>query len=214
MSARDRAPEPGNGRPDVDQNVRHALELAHTPRLEAAVALAMHDFRRITRKGSRVPYVSHLFAVTALVAEAGGDEDCQIAAMLHDWIEDVPEASPAVLEERFGPRVRRIVLACTDADTHPKPPWRARKEAFIDGIPKKQPDERLVCCADKLHNATTLVRDLRLHGPSTLARFTAGRDGTLWYYDAVSEALAEGWHHWLPTELRATVRELHALAGG
>lgn len=208
-----RPPPNGNGHPDVDGNVRHQLEPAHTPRLEEAVALAMHDFRRITRKGSRIPYVSHLFAVTALVAEAGGDEDCQIAAMLHDWLEDVPESDPQVLEDRFGPRVRRIVVACTDATTHPKPPWRARKEAFIAGIAKKQPDERLVCCADKLHNAGTLVRDLRLHGPATLERFTAGRDGTLWYYEQVSDALSAGWHHWLPTELRATVRELHGLAG-
>jgi (p)ppGpp synthase/HD superfamily hydrolase len=207
------APPLGNGRPDVDQNARHELGLAHTPRLEQAVAFAMRDFRRITRKGTRVPYVSHLFAVTALVAEAGGDEDCQIAAMLHDWIEDVPEATAEALEREFGPRVRRIVVACTDAHTQPKPPWRDRKESFIAGIPKKQADERLVCCADKLHNAGTLVRDLRLHGPGTLARFTAGRDGTLWYYDAISQALADGWDHWLPTELRATVRELHALAG-
>lgn len=209
------APPPGpngNGRPDVDANVRHQLDLAHTPRLEEAVAFAMHDFRRVTRKGSRIPYVSHLFAVTALVAEAGGDEDCQIAAMLHDWLEDVPEADPAVLEARFGPRVRRIVAACTDSTTHPKPPWRARKEAFIAGVVHKQADERLVCCADKLHNAGTLVRDLRLHGPGTLDRFTAGREGTLWYYASISEALAVEWHHWLPTELRATVRELHALA--
>ena len=199
-------------RPDVDQNIRHELELAHTPRLEQAVALAMHDFRRITRKGSRIPYVSHLFAVTALVAEAGGDEDCQIGAMLHDWLEDVPGATPEGLEERFGPKVRRIVVACTDSNTHPKPAWRERKEAFIAGIPKKQTDERLVCCADKLHNATTLVRDLRLHGPRTLDRFTAGREGTLWYYASVAEALSDGWHHWLPTELRATVRDIHSLA--
>ena len=213
MSGDGRVPPPVEGRPDVDQNVRHVLELAHTPRLEHAVAFAMRDFRRITRKGSRIPYVSHLFAVTALVAEAGGDEDCQIAAMLHDWIEDVPEAKPEVLEREFGPRVCRIVLACTDAHVQPKPPWRDRKESFIAAIPKKQPDERLVCCADKLHNAGTLVRDLRLHGTPTLARFTAGRDGTLWYYDAISQALADGWDHWLPAELRATVRELHALAG-
>ncbi len=41
-------------------------------------------------------------------------------------------ATPAiVLTDRFGDRVADIVWACTDADVMPKPPWRARKEAYL-----------------------------------------------------------------------------------
>lgn len=200
---------------DVDQNVRHELLPAYTPRLDAAVQLVLHDFRRVTRKGSTVPYVSHLFSVTALVAEAGGDEDQLIAAMLHDWLEDVPESTAEELERRFGPRVRRIVESCTDTQELPKPPWRERKERYLASLPHHAPDEKLVTCADKLHNATTLVRDLRLHGPVTMDRFRGGRDGTLWYYASVADALGgQGWHHWLLTELRVAVRDLHTLAAG
>ncbi|MCA9494963.1 MAG: bifunctional (p)ppGpp synthetase/guanosine-3',5'-bis(diphosphate) 3'-pyrophosphohydrolase [Myxococcales bacterium] len=197
---------------DVDQNVRHELLPAYTPRLDQAVQLVLHDFRRVTRKGSTVPYISHLFSVTALVAEAGGDEDQLISAMLHDWLEDVPESTPEELERRFGPRVRRIVESCTDTQELPKPPWRARKEKYLASLPHHQEDEKLVTCADKLHNAGTLVRDLRLHGPSTMDRFRGGRDGTLWYYASVADALGQGWHHWLLTELRVAVRDMHALA--
>ena len=51
-------------------------------------------------------------------------------------------------------------------------------------------DVRRVSAADKLHNATTLARDLELHGPATLDRFRGGRDGTLWYHREVTEAEA------------------------
>ncbi|MEZ4237131.1 MAG: HD domain-containing protein [Myxococcota bacterium] len=200
-------------REDVDANVGHHLGLRYTRRLDEAVALALHDFRRITRKASEVPYVSHLLAVTALVAEAGGDEDQLIAAVLHDWLEDVPEASAAALGERFGPRVRRIVEALTDTTEHPKPPWRARKEAFVAAIRRQPPEVKLVCCADKLHNCGTLVRDLRLHGMETLDRFRGGRQGTVWYYRAVCDALGDGFEHWLHGELDRTVAELEAATG-
>lgn len=194
-----------SGERDVDANVGHHLGLRYTPRLDKAVALALHDFRRITRKESTVPYISHLFAVTALVAEAGGDEDQLIAAMLHDWLEDVPEASADRLERDFGPRVRDIVERLTDTTTHPKPPWRARKEAFVAAIAHAAPDVKLVCTADKLHNLQTLVRDLRRDGPATLDRFRGGREGTLWYYGAMADALGTGWSHALLDELRETV---------
>jgi (p)ppGpp synthase/HD superfamily hydrolase len=187
---------------------------AYSTRFDAAVALVMEDFRHVTRKSSSIPYLSHLFAVTALVAEGGGDEDQLIAAMLHDWLEDVPTASSTVLEARFGPVVRRIVEAVSDTTEHPKPPWRARKEAFLLHIASQPADVKLVCCADKLHNTQTLVRDLRLHGASTLDRFRGGREGTLWYYATVASALATGWSHFLLDELHEAVRQSHDLAGG
>ena len=190
----------------------HQLGPSYTPRFDKAVAVALHDFRRVTRKGSAVPYASHLFAVTGLVAEGGGDEDQLIAAMLHDWLEDVPGATAQRLEDDFGHRVRAIVEACTDTTLHPKPPWHARKEAFIARIAHEPVDAKLVCAADKLHNAQTLVRDLRLHGPRTLDRFRGGREGTLWYYRAVGDALATNWEHWLLDELRMAVEESVRLA--
>lgn len=185
---------------------------AYSPRLDDAAAMALQDFRHVRRKESSVPYISHLFAVTALVAEGGGDEDQLIAAMLHDWLEDVPDAESIVLYNRFGERVERIVLALSDTTETPKPPWRPRKEAFLARVAKEPADVKLVCVADKLHNALTLVRDLQQHGPSTLDRFRGGREGTVWYYRSVAEALAEGYSHFLLGELDQSARQLEALA--
>lgn len=173
----------------------------YSERFDRAVALAVRDFRGITRKGSSVPYVTHLLAVTALVGEAGGDEDQLIAAVLHDWLEDVEHSTVEHLEEAFGARVARLVLALSDTTELPKPPWRPRKEAYIAHLREQPAEVKLVSACDKLHNATTLLRDLRADGPATLDRFSGGRDGTVWYYHEVARALAVGWESTVLDEL-------------
>lgn len=185
---------------------------AYTGRFDDAVAFALDAFRPVTRKGSAIPYVTHLFAVTALVGEHGGDEDQLCAAMLHDWLEDVEGAELPVLEARFGERVARMVAALSDSVGHPKPPWKPRKEAYLAHLRYQPDDVKLVSCADKLHNCRTLVMDVRAHGPGTFERFTGKQDGTLWYYRAVTDALAHGWDIPLLHELAREVAVLHALS--
>ena len=113
-----------------------------------------------------------------------------MAGLLHDAIEDAGAQQEAVILERFGPRVASIVRVCTDADTLPKPPWRARKEAYIKHLVNAYPDALLVSACDKLHNARAICTDLRAHGPAVYDRFTGGQDGTLWYYQALSDVFS------------------------
>src|SRR4249919_2359346 len=103
-----------------------------TDRFRQALDYASELHAWQSRKGTQIPYVSHLLAVCALVLEDGGDEDEAIAALLHDAVED--QGGKPVLEEirrRFGGRVAGIVAECTDTDEVPKPPWRTRKEEYI-----------------------------------------------------------------------------------
>ena len=102
-------------------------------RLVAALDYARELHRYQVRKGTTIPYLAHLLAVAALVIEHGGDEDQAVAALLHDAIEDQGRngRTRAEIEQKFGDRVLRIVLGCTDADIVPKPPWRERKEAYL-----------------------------------------------------------------------------------
>src|SRR5690242_9147657 len=98
-------------------------------RYDDALAYASALHREQMRKGTEIPYISHLLAVSSLVIEHGGDEDQAIAGLLHDAAED--QGGDATLREirsRFGEDVAKIVSDCTDAWTEPKPPWRARKE--------------------------------------------------------------------------------------
>jgi (p)ppGpp synthase/HD superfamily hydrolase len=181
-------------------------------RLTDASALAFRIHAAQRRKGTSIPYVSHLLAVAALVLEHGGDEDQACAGLLHDAIEDGGVAWEAVILEQFGPRVAGIVRACTDADTHPKPPWRARKEAYLTHLEHAEPDTLLVSAADKLHNARAIVSDLRTHGPAMFTRFNAGQAGTLWYYEALSEVFARRLPGPLVRELGDAVTQMRSLA--
>lgn len=160
-----------------------------TDRFTAATAYALAHHRAQIRKGSGIPYASHLLAVTAIVLEMGGSEDEAIAALLHDVVEDGGgvEAEAHVREE-WGERVAAMVRANSDTDVEPKPPWRARKEAYIAGIATKDIGAVRVSIADKLHNARMIVADHRQVGDSLWDRFTADAEQTLWYYESLVEA--------------------------
>ena len=160
-----------------------------TERFQTALAFATELHRDQRRKGTEIPYVSHLLGVASIALEIGADEDQAIAALLHDAVED--QGGAACLEEirkRFGDRVAGIVSDCTDADVEPKPPWRGRKEAYIASLDHKPKDSLLVSLADKTHNARAILDDLVVHGPALWQRFTGGRDGSLWYYDQLASA--------------------------
>jgi (p)ppGpp synthase/HD superfamily hydrolase len=127
--------------------------------------MASAHHRTQLRKGTEVPYLSHLLAVAAIVLEMGGTEDEAIGALLQDYVED--RGGPVGLERirrAFGDDVARIVQANTDNDEEPKPPWRERKEAYVASIAAKRPDELRVSLADKLHNARAILIDYRTHG--------------------------------------------------
>jgi len=141
------------------------------------------------RKGTNIPYVAHLLGVASLVLEYGGGEDEAIAALLHDAVEDQggPPTRARILA-LFGRTVAEIVDGCTDTDETPKPPWRARKEAYLAHLPTASPAVLLVSAADKLYNATSILRAYREVGADVWSRFSAGHGEQLWYYRALVTA--------------------------
>jgi (p)ppGpp synthase/HD superfamily hydrolase len=160
-------------------------------RFERALVFAARRHADQVRKGTDIPYVSHLLSVCALVIEGGGGEDEAIAALLHDAVED----QKATLEEigaEFGDAVAHIVDQCSDTDEEPKPPWLERKRQFVARVPQLTEASRLVARADKLHNVRSILVDYRECGEQAWDKFKGGRDGTLWYYRAVADALGEG----------------------
>lgn len=184
-----------------------------TVRYADALQLAWRLHASQLRKGTTIPYVSHLIAVSGIALEHGADEDEAIAALLHDAVEDAGGLPTlAMIRERFGVAVADIVEGCTDAYVEPKPPWRARKEAYLAHLAGASPSVRLVSASDKLHNARTILADLRVHGPAVWGRFTAGRDGSLWYYRSLVQAFAGHGRTLLVDELDRTVSGIEALA--
>ena len=78
-----------------------------------AVEAACSLHRKQVRKGTDVPYAAHLLGVASLVLEGGGNQREAIAALLHDALEDT-SATPKQIRKRFGRKVARIVVECTD----------------------------------------------------------------------------------------------------
>jgi GTP pyrophosphokinase len=149
--------------------------------------------------------------VASTVLTHGGDEDEAIAALLHDAVED-QGGKPRLREIRrkFGARVAHIVEGCTDADTDPKPPWLARKKAYLRHLRSADPSVLLVSAADKLYNASEILADLRQHKDEVWTRFKGGKKGTLWYYREVAKILQRNGPKDLVVELNRVVRQLLA----
>ncbi len=186
-----------------------AAACALGPRFEEALAYATQVHAGQVRKGTSTPYVSHLLAVASLVLEHGGDEDQAIAALLHDALEDQPDRTDAAeLERRFGARVRRIVEACSDTTVHPKPPWKGRKERYLEHLGDATADVLLVSCADKVHNLRAILADHAEHGDAMFERFNeTDPQQHLWYYGALAAAFAERLPGRLSSQLSAMVEE-------
>jgi len=182
-----------------------------SPLFEEALQFALAAHKNQLRKGTQVPYVSHLLAVASIVLDYGGDEDEAIAALLHDSVEDCG-VDPEEIRTRFGDKATNIVVACTDSfEKNPskKAPWRARKEAYLQHLETAPPPVLRVSAADKLHNARSIVKDYREIGDEVWNRFKVGGREALWYYEELVKIFsARGEHKWLVAELSRAVAEL------
>ena len=186
---------------------------ALTERFDEALTYASRLHVNQRRKGTDIPYVAHLLAVASIALEHGASETEAIAALLHDAIEDQGgSATREDIRRRFGDDVVAIVDGCTDAETCPKPPWRARKETYIAHVRSAPASVRLVSSSDKLHNARSILADYRTCGEALWDRFSGGREGTLWYYRALVEAYREGGGSPVVDELERVVAEIERLA--
>jgi GTP pyrophosphokinase len=189
------------------------LSMRFRQALERAATLHGAD----VRKGTRIPYVAHLLNVCGLVLTDGGDEDEAVAALLHDALEDHPEAvSAPALEATFGARVRVLVQGSTDTPPDyrggQKPPWRERKLRYIDHIRNSAPDDLRVSLADKLDNARAILADYREIGEALWDRFNAPKAHQLWYYRSLVTAFRDaGVQSPMLGELDRTVSELELL---
>ena len=190
-------------------------------RYRDAMHFAFELHRTQLRKGTGIPYIAHLLAVTALVLEDGGTEDEAIAALLHDAIEDHPREGRTAdeIRTRFGEPVFYIVEALTDSIDGAERgarSWRARKEVYLERLPKKPAPALRVAAADKLHNARAILADLEALGDEVWARFNAPKDDQLWYYRELCVAFGRAPHapRGLVDHFERTVQLIEVRAGG
>lgn len=183
-----------------------------TNRFESALVFANQLHQQQIRKISRVPYMSHLLSVSALVLEDGGDEDQAIAALLHDAIEDQGrEATANLIRQQFGERVATIVAGCTEVKSMSS--WRERKQKYLENFRDALPEVHRVILADKLHNARCNLSEYYQYGQQTWLSFSEGLQGLLWFYHSII-TIAESLENssFLLKELKRVVQQLEQLS--
>lgn len=166
-----------------------------TEKYQEAIKYATFHHKDQTRKQTTIPYISHCLSVSALVLEAGGDEDQSIAGLLHDIAEDCGgEIRLKEINSNFGERVEKIVRGCSDSlttDQNNKAPWKIRKQEHLEKLESADQDILLVTGADKTHNARAITTDLQIIGDDIWNRFNAKKDEILWYYQSVYKILED-----------------------
>jgi len=182
--------------------------------LDALVAAAAIHAAQ-PRKGSQIPYASHVLGACSIALDYGGSEDEAIAALLHDAIEDVvPTETARAVVAAFGPEVLRIVEGCTKAEPGDDADSFEAKMGYAARFAGADASILLVAAADKLHNARSIVADLRRTGDAVFGRFSLSRAETLAYYRALVTGFRENPAHNpdLVAEFDRVVTEMERLA--
>jgi (p)ppGpp synthase/HD superfamily hydrolase len=191
----------------------------YSDRVNHALAFAAKHHDRQVRKGTRLPYLTHPANVAIILTGYGCDEDTVVAGILHDVVEDcVQDGSSRDMLERIGDKFDGGVLQTVLQVTHRRLDEDGvelssaeRKADYVERLASASDSARWVCAADKLHNANSLLSDLRrtVDVGSVWSRFSGGRETTVGWYRAVYDRLrTTGFTAPIMDELRATVEAL------
>ena len=185
----------------------------NSPRFRLAFNYAATLHAADVRKGAKIPYISHLLDVCAIVLRYGGNEDAAIAALLHDAAEDHGGKPRLVdIQMNFGKAVAKVVRECTDSTETLKKPWEVRKRSYVRHLQKASRAGLLVSAADKLSNTRAILADHYVIGDEVFKRFKRPKRRTMWYYNALCRVFSTHLRGDLPKELRRTVAELNRVS--
>jgi len=141
-----------------------------------------------------VPYVTHLMGTMGILARIGASDEVLAAALLHDYLEDVPDPNgAATIRDAVGDGVLELVLAVTEEkrpELDSSETWETRKTEQIERIAAMPEGAVLVKAADLLHNLLCLLVDLEAAGDEDTVwlRLNAGPSRQLWYFRSGLEA--------------------------
>ncbi len=198
----------------------------YSDRINHALAFAAKHHDTQVRKGLRMPYVTHAANVAVILTHYGCDESVVVAGVLHDVIEDcvrdgfTPEDLSDRIGTKFGAGVLETVLSVTRRrldDDGVEMSKDDMKNDYLERLATASGEARWVCAAHNMHNAGTILADLRrtIEPATVWSRGGNGRDGTLQWYRAVHERLrAVGFDAPIMAELGELVTELEAAPAG
>ncbi len=185
-----------------------------------AFAFAAKHHDRQVRKGTKLPYLTHPANVAVILARYGRDEQTVVAGILHDVVEDCVRDGYTndMLEQRIGEKFGKGVLETVLAVTHRRVDDEGvelssddKKSDYLERLETANDAALWVCAADKLHNANSILSDLRRTADpdSVWSRFNVGKAGTMkWYRNVLNRLREIGFDQPIVTELADAVAEL------
>jgi len=187
-----------------------------------AFAFAAKHHDQQVRKGTRLPYLTHPASVAVILTRYAREDDTVVAGILHDVVEDCVRGgfTQQMLErrigEKFGDEVLQTVLAVSyrrQDDDGVELSGEDRKRDYLTRLALAGEAALWVCAADKLHNAASIISDLKrtVDRGSIWNRFGGGRETTVRWYRAVYERLREiSFTGEIMSELDLVTRELES----
>jgi (p)ppGpp synthase/HD superfamily hydrolase len=190
-----------------------------------AFAFAAKHHDRQVRKGTKLPYLTQPANVAVILTRYNCDNETVVAGILHDVIEDCVRDgyTRGMLEQRIGDKFGENILDTVTAVTYRRHDDEGvelstedRKADYLARLSVANEKARWVCAADKVHNASSIIADLRRTiDPQTVwNRFGGGKAATAGWYRQVYERLREvGFDAPIMDELEKVSGELQKLAG-
>lgn len=146
------------------------------------------------RKGTKIPYFTHIITTMNYCMELTDDIEILQAAILHDTVEDT-QVTFDDLRRKFGGRVTRIVADDTEDKLRDMPPeetWSIRKHTTVRNLKNKPTDSKIVVLADKTANAESLFKEWSLCGDDVWDKFNMkDKKKHEWYFRSIADGLAE-----------------------
>lgn len=187
-----------------------------------AFAFAAKHHDRQVRKGTKLPYLTQPANVAVILTRYGRDENTIVAGILHDVVQDcvrdgfTREMLQQRIGEKFGTDVLAIVMAVTQRRTDDdgiELSTEEKKNDYLERLAVASEPALWVCAADKVHNANSILSDLKrtVDPDSVWSRLSGGRTGTVqWYRDVVDRLTQAGFKAPIVDELRAAVTAIES----
>lgn len=159
-----------------------------------AYAFAAKAHRKQYRKGTKLPYFTHILTAMNYAMELTTDRDILAAVILHDTVEDT-EATLADIKREFGQKIADYIEAESE-DKRPEIPakdtWEIRKQETIHHLQTASHSVKIIVLADKAANAESLLREWRQKGDDMWQKFNqSDKAKQAWYYYSCADALKE-----------------------
>ena len=176
----------------LNSSIKEVRQMFANKLIARAMEYAAQAHRGECRKGGDIPYIVHPFEVAMILKENSFEDKVVAAGLLHDLLEDT-EVTKTDLKEEFGDEILNLVLAASEKlKGREERSWYKRKNETIYYL-KEEADfiNKAVCCADKLSNARSILRDLEAEPEDFWQRFSAPKKKQRWYYESLVESLKE-----------------------